>query len=163
MAKQTIDNKTILTVGAVALGAWILYKPVKALFDTLGITQSETQEQLQAAQTAGVKSPFSPLYWKQFKKAKILTQAQADAKAAAIYNAITYTGPNFKTILAVFKTLQYKTQVSYLSDYFARKYKTDLLEYLHNGKSNFLAHNALRENDLNIILALVNNFKIGNF
>ena len=163
MAKQTIDNKTILTVGAVALGAWVLYKPIKALFDTLGVTQSETQQMLQQQQTTGVKSPFSPLYWRQFKKSHILTQAQADAKAAALNNAITYTGPNFQTIIGVFKSLQYKTQVSYLADYFARKYKTDLLEYLQNGKSNFLVHNALREAQLNTILTYVNNLKIGNF
>ena len=159
MAKQAIDNKTIITVGAVALGAWILYKPIRTLFDTLGITTSETQQQLQQAQTTGVKSPFSPLYWKQFKKAHLLTQAQADAKAQVIYNSITNFGPKFDKILAVFKTLQYKTQVSFLADVFARKYKTDMLDYLQNGKSNFLVHNALREDSLNTILQLVSNLK----
>ena len=39
MAKTQIDTKTIVTVGAVGLGIYILYKPIKALFDTFGITQ----------------------------------------------------------------------------------------------------------------------------
>ena len=159
MAKQSIDNKTILVIGAVALGGYILYKPFKALFDTLGITQSETQQQLQTQQTKGKKSPFSPLYWKQFKGAHILTQAQANAKADALYNAITNLGPKFDTILAVFKSLSYKTQVSFLADVFSRRYKRDLLDYLQNGRSNFLVHNALREDSLSTILQLVENMK----
>lgn len=157
MAKK-IDSTTVLVIGAVALGGFILYKPFKALFETLDITQSETEKEVKAQQVA-IKSPFNPNYWRQFKKAKLLTQAQAQAKATVLYNSITNTGPKFDTILAIFKTLQYKTQVSFLSDVFARMYKRDLLDYLQNGKSNFLVHNALREDSLSTILGLVNNLK----
>ena len=156
---QKIETKTILLVGAVGLGAYILYKPFKKLFETLDITKSEVEEKVTTQQSGGVKSPFNPLYWRQIKGAKLLTQAQAQAKATVLYNSITNTGPKFDTILAIFKTLQYKTQVSFLADVFARKYKRDLLDYLQNGRSNFLVHNALREDSLNTILQLVDKMK----
>jgi hypothetical protein len=158
MAKQ-VNKETLLIIGAIAVGGYILYKPFKALFETLDITQSQTEKDVQQQQTGGVKSPFSPLFWRQYKNAHIIKQAQAKAKAQVLYNSITNTGPKPDTIIAIFKTLQYKTQVSFLADIFAQMYKTDLLDYLQNGRSNFLVHNALRENDLSTILNLVNGMK----
>ena len=161
MAKQQIDTKTILTVGAVGFGIYILYKPIKALFDTFGITQSETAQKVQELQTSGAKSPFSPLYWKSIKGAHLMPQAYATAKAKAIFDSINYTAvkPDYNKILAIFKTLTYKTQVSFLAQTFQTLYKQDLLEYLRNGKSNFLVHNALSENQVQTILDLVSKLK----
>jgi hypothetical protein len=159
MAKQQIDTKTIVTIGAVGLGIYILYKPIKALFDTFGITQSATAEAVQQAQTSGAKSPFSPLYWKSVRGAHLMTVAQANAKAKAIFDAITYTGNDYSKILAIFKTLSYKTQVSFFAQQFQSLYKQDLLEYLKSGKSNFLVHNALSENQLQTIIDLVGKLK----
>ena len=161
MARQ-ISEKTIVTLGLVAVAGAIVYKPLKKIFETLGLAQSEAQQQLAQEQAGGQKSAFSPNYWRKFKKAKILTKAQADAKATKLYESITYTGPKYDTILAIFKTLLYKTQVSYLAAYFAAKYKVDLLDYLQNGKSNFLVHNALRDDSLKTILDLVSNMKTGD-
>ena len=159
MAKQQIDTKTILTVGAVGFGIYILYKPIKALFDTFGITQSQTAQQIQQIQTSGAKSPFSPLYWRSIKNAHLLTMSLANAKAKAIFDSITYLGNDYNRILAIFKTLTYKTQVSFLAEQFQKLYKQDLLEYLRNGKSNFLVHNALSENQVQTILDLVSKLK----
>jgi hypothetical protein len=158
MVKQD-NTKTILVVGAVGLGVYILYKPIKALFDTFGITQSKTQEQVQTLQTSGVKSPFSPLYYKSIRLAKLMPVAQANAKAKAIYDSITYLGNDYAKILAIFKTLTYKTQVSFLAQQFQTLYKQDLLEYLKSGKSNFLVQNALKEPQLQTIIELVNKLK----
>lgn len=159
MAKQQIDTKTILTIGAVGLGIYILYKPIKALFDTFGITQSQTSQQIQQMQTSGAKSPFSPLYWKSIKGAHLMTQAYATAKAKGIFDSITYFGNDYNKILAIFKTLTYRTQVSFLAQTFQTLYKQDLLEYLRNGKSNFLVHNALSENQVQTILDFVSKLK----
>lgn len=158
MAKQ-IDQKTILTVGAVGLGIYILYKPIKALFDTFGITQSATEEKVQTIQTSGSKSPFSPLYYKSFKKAILMPVAQANAKAKAIFDSITYFGNDYSKILAIFKTLNYKTQVSFLAQQFQALYKQDLLEYLRSGKSSRLVHNALSDNQVQTIIDLVGKLK----
>ena len=158
MAKQ-IDQKTILTVGAVGLGIYILYKPIKALFDTFGITQSATEEKVQTIQASGSKSPFSPLYYKSFKKAILMPVAQANAKAKAIFDSITYFGNDYSKILAIFKTLNYKTQVSFLAQQFQLLYKQDLLEYLRSGKSSRLVHNALSDNQVQTIIDLVGKLK----
>ena len=91
MAKK-IDTQTIVTIGAVGLGIYILYKPIKALFDTFGITQSATSQAVTTLQTSGTKSPFSPLYWRTVRGAHLLPLAQANAKAQAIFESITYTG-----------------------------------------------------------------------
>lgn len=158
MAKQ-VDTKTIVTIGAVGLGIYILYKPIKALFDQLGITQSETEKEVQTLQTSGAKSPFSPLYYKSIRKAVLMPVAQANAKAKGIFDSITYLGNNYNKILAIFKTLSYKTQVSFLAQQFQILYKQDLLEYLRTGKSNFLVHNALSEKEVQTIIDLVNKLK----
>jgi hypothetical protein len=160
MAKTTgIKTESVLIVAGVGLLAWALYKPIRELFNTLGITKSQTEQSIQEAQSKGIKSPFSPLYWKQISKAHLLTIAQADAKAKAINDAIYNTGNDFSKILAIFKTLQYKTQVSFLAYRFQLLYKQDLLEYLKNGHSNIFVHNALRENQLQTIIDFVNNLK----
>jgi hypothetical protein len=159
MAKQQIDQKTILTIGAVGLGIYILYKPIKAIFDTFGITQSQTSQAVQQQQTSGSKSPFSPLYWRSVKKAFLIPQANVTAKAKAIYDSINWLGNDYARILAIFKTLSYKTQVSFLADKFAQMYKTDLLDYLKNGKSNFLVQNALNDTQVQTIIDFVNKLK----
>lgn len=161
MAKTQIDTKTIVTVGAVGLGIYILYKPIKALFDTFGITQSQTEKEVEKIQTSGVKSPFSPLYYKSFKRAVLMPVAQANAKAKAIEESIGYLKmkPDYSKILAIFKTLFYKTQVSFLAQQFQTLYKQDLLDYLKNGKSNRFIQNALSDNQVQTIIDLVNKLK----
>jgi S-adenosylmethionine:diacylglycerol 3-amino-3-carboxypropyl transferase len=68
-------------------------------------------------------------------------------------------GNDYARILAIFKTLSYKTQVSFLADKFAQMYKTDLLDYLKNGKSNFLVQNALNDTQVQTIIDFVNKLK----
>lgn len=158
MAKQQFDTKTLLTVGAVGLGVYLLYKPIKKLFDTFGITESSTEQEVTQQQSAGVKSPFSPLYWRQFKKSHILTQVQAKAKAKAIRDSFGAFGDNYVRILAVFKTLNYKTQVSYLAETFAKLYKADLLQALQSGRYNTF-WSGLSDKQLQTIIDLVNKLK----
>ena len=160
MGKQTgLKTESVLIVAGVGLLAWAVYKPIRELFNTFGITQSKVEQNVQQAQSIGIKSPFSPIYWTQFKNAKLIPIANADAKAKAIENAITWTGPNFAYILAIFKTLTYKTQVSFLAQRFQLLYKKDLLDYLKSGKSTFFMQNALRDNQLQTIIDFVNNLK----
>lgn len=161
MAKTQIDTKTIVTVGAVGLGIYILYKPIKALFDTFGITQSATEEKVQTIQSSGSKSPFSPLYYKSFKRAVLMPVAQANAKAKAIEESIGYTKlkPDYSKILAIFKTLNYKTQVSFLAQQFQALYKKDLLDYLKSGKSSRFIQNALSDTQVQTIIDLVSKLK----
>jgi hypothetical protein len=99
------------------------------------------------------------LYWRSVKKAFLIPQANVTAKAKAIYDSINWLGNDYARILAIFKTLSYKTQVSFLADKFAQMYKTDLLDYLKNGKSNFLVQNALNDTQVQTIIDFVNKLK----
>jgi hypothetical protein len=157
--KSELKLESVLIVAGVGLLAWAVYKPIRELFNTFGITQSQTEQSVQKQQTIGIKSPFSPLYWKQFKNAHLITIAQADAKANAINNSIYNTGNDFSKILAIFKTLQYKTQVSFLALRFQQLFKKDLLDYLKTGHSNFFVHNALTDTQIQTIIDFVNNLK----
>jgi hypothetical protein len=162
MAKTQIDTKTIITVGAVGFGIYVLYKPIKALFDTFGITQSQTAQAVNTLQTSGAKSPFSPLYWRSLKgTVRLLPVAQANAKAKAIQDSIGYfkTKPDFSKILAIFKTLSYKSQVSFLAQQFQALYKQDLLDYLKNGKSAWFVQNALNDTQVQTIIDFVDKLK----
>ena len=87
--------------------------------------------------------------------------AQANAKAKAIEESIGYTKlkPDYSKILAIFKTLNYKTQVSFLAQQFQALYKKDLLEYLKSGKSNRLVQNALSDTQVQTIIDLVSKLK----
>ena len=120
MAKSELKTESILIVAGVGLLVWAVYKPIRELFNTFGITQSKTEQSVQKTQSSGIKSPFSPLYWKQFRNAKLLTIAQADAKAKAIENSSGYVQlkPDFSKILAIFNFI-------YVNYYL----KTFLIEY----------------------------------
>ena len=89
MAQKKIDTNTLLIIGAAGLGLYIVFKPIKALFDTFGITQSAASQAIQQQQTSGQKSPFSPLFWRSIRNAKLMQQKLATAKAK-VDEAITY-------------------------------------------------------------------------
>ena len=158
MAQKKIDTNTILIIGAAGLGLFILYKPIKALFDTFGITESKTSQEVKEIQSSGSKSPFSPLYWKTIRGAKLMPRKQAEAKVQYIYDSLGFFGDNYAKILAIFKTLSYKTQVSFLAQIWQEKYKVDLFEALKGGKSK-LPWNGLSETELQTIIDLVNKLK----
>jgi hypothetical protein len=59
----------------------------------------------------------------------------------------------------VFRQLKYKTQVSWLADIFQQNYKTDLFDFLKNGKGT-LWQAGLNSDELNEIINLVNKLPI---
>lgn len=159
MAQKKIDTNTLLIIGAAGLGLYIVFKPIKALFDTFGITQSAASQAIQQQQTSGQKSPFSPLYWRSIRNAKLMQQKLATAKAKGIWDSFDNFGEDYEKILAIFKSLSYKTQVSFLADNFARIYQQDLLQFLKDGKSRWQPWSGLSEKQLGTIIELVNKLK----
>ena len=78
-----------------------------------------------------VNNPFDPnLYTKAPSGAKLITMAAANSIAQQIYDAIGTVYDTPTQIVAAFKKLSYKTQVSFLSKVFADKYKLDLFSFL---------------------------------
>jgi hypothetical protein len=148
-----MKKETVLYIGSALL---VYFGIVKPLLDKLGVTKSEADKAIESAESS-TDSAFAPNYWRKQKgKVNLITQASLQPKIKAIYDSITYLGSDFNKILSVFKSLKYKTQVSFLAENFAKKYNTDLFGYLKNGKSNRLVHNALRDEQLTTLINLVN-------
>lgn len=155
------QEKTLLTVGVIGVTLFMFAKPLSDWFKGL-LGPSAGDKSYNAAQSAG--NPFSPTYWRTYQKTHpkstiIVTPANADKVVKAIHDSISYLGPDFNRIMGIFKTILYKTQVSYLAEVFQKKYGEDLLTYLRNAKSNRLIHNALTDDQINQVINFVNTLK----
>ena len=160
--KQTTD--LYIKIGVI-IGAYFLI--LKPILEKLGIQKTVEEEKTivetkKAATT--LESPFSPRYWKSFKKPFILTNAAAESFVKKLYDSVSGSlfGDDLNTIYGVFRQLKYKTQVSYLAQYFFNKYKVDLVETLKNGTkySNLINFRAgLNDEEMQTIYDIVKNLK----
>lgn len=100
-------------------------------------------------------NPFSPVYYTTISGAKLYTRSYTDQIAKQIYDALGYFSDDEASVIAVFRTIQHKTQVSWLAYVFQKNYKTDLFDFMKNGKG-FLPQAGLSSADLNEIITIVN-------
>jgi hypothetical protein len=77
----------------------------------------------------GVKSAWSPLYWKQKAGAKIFTQAKTNALVQQLWDSVGYTIDSPEKFVAAIKQCTFKSQVSWLCYNFSEVHQTDLLEW----------------------------------
>ena len=126
------DQKLIIGLAAVAVGYFGIIRPI---LRKVGIQRSASEQQqeqsVQQILTAPNKAnPFSPVFYQtkeaQTARAILLRVADATILADRIYNALGYFYDDEAAAIAVFRTLKTQSQVSFLSDIFQRKYKTDL-------------------------------------
>lgn len=84
------------------------------------------------ATSASTASPWSPQFYKSAPSgARLLTQSAADQLAGQIWDSVGFwTGWNIDEVVAAFKQLTAKSQVSYLADRFNSLYNKDLLTWL---------------------------------
>jgi len=91
---------------------------------------------IKAPETSPINDPFSGVAF----LAKIpvgtllLTSATASKLAKIIYNAFGLFGDDEAAVIGVFRQLKTQSQVAALAKKFSEIYKTDLLEYMRNGK-----------------------------
>jgi hypothetical protein len=130
-------NQDIIFKLGIAIGVY--YFVVKPILEKLGVSKTAEQEEFikeeKVAQTS-LLSPFNPRYWHDQKKpVTIITNAEVKKMAADLYASLNrgYLGDDLATILSTFKKLKYKTQVSYLAEFFSNKYKLDLYQTLKDG------------------------------
>lgn len=123
MAKN--DNKLFQTVVIVG-GVYFLV--VLPILKKLGIVKGK--------ETAPVNDPFSGAAFlsKVPTGALLLTSADAARFAKIIYNAFGLFGDDEAAVIGVFRQLKTQSQVAALAKKFNEIYKTDLLEYMRNGK-----------------------------
>jgi hypothetical protein len=108
---------------------------------SLGIGDSVEDEAREKSITKLVKSKdikdyFKPSFWKEAadrnKKPILLTKAIALSTAKTIYDSIGFFYDTPEQALGAFKTLKYKSQVSWLAQIFYEKYKKDLYQFLND-------------------------------
>ena len=149
------DQKLIQGVGALAIAYFGILRPI---LTKLGIQKTEgdriidKQENLPNSQ-----NPFSPLFYKTAPTGSLLlTTTQQESLSRRIYDALGVLTDDESAIFSVFRSLKSQTQVSILSEYFAKKYKTDLLDYLKRGYSSWNYASGLNADELNTVLNIVN-------
>jgi len=163
------DTQDLLVKLGIAIGVY--YFVLRPILEKTGLSKTAEQEQFtkeeKSAQTSLV-SPFSPRYWKDAKDPKtIITNKEVTKMAADLYASLNrgYLGDDLATILSTFRKLKFKTQVSYLSEFFSNKYKLDLFQTLKDGVrrtiDRFTPFNrsGLSDKELQQVIDIVNSLK----
>lgn len=166
MAK--IDQKQMINIALIIGGGFIIYKFGKTITDALGLTTSKEEKQAQQVfASAPAENPWSPTYYKELNKKNtiyLMPQQSLETKAKGIYNAISKIPfmTDSAKIGAIIKSLQYKTQVSYLAEYFAKKYGYDMFTYIKDGYRFFVdGATGLSDKDMTQLINYVNNLPNG--
>jgi hypothetical protein len=165
------DQKQILPILLMAGGGYVLYlmyKTGKSITDVLNITTSkEEKEAQQIFASEPTSNPFSPLYYKELNKKNVVylfDKKYLEPKAKAIYDAVSkfpFMTDSAK-IATIIKSLQYKSQISYLAEYFQKKYGYELFTYIKDGYSFFVnGATGLSDKDMAQIINYVNNLPSG--
>ena len=132
-----MEDKTIKTL-EIVIGILIIYMVYK-FFLSIGQKLNIIDDEQDVAATSLVEDKgniFSPNYWKNKKNAKVLTTSSARALAKNLYDASGVFNDNEEAVYGVFRQLNYKTQVSWLSYIFYKQYGEDMLQYLKSFMNN---------------------------
>ena len=150
------DYKPLMYFGGLILGYYFIVKPI---LEKVGITKgSETLRADEIESMESAKNPFSPRYYKQFKKATLLNNASAKSLSKKIYDSLgNLTGDDETAIYGVFRSLKSKTQVSYLAETFQGLYGKDLFGFLRNAGKYY--YGGLNDTELGIVLNIVDKLK----
>jgi len=157
MAKNNFlkENQNLIIWGVII---YIGYsKVIKPFTDTLGITKSEEEKKVDK-EIVKLESPWNPNYYKSFGSnvVHLITEADAQKKCAIIWDSVGWFYDDFEAVLGVFKTLKYKTQVSYLASKFYQYYKKDLLTWL---KGDIYPSDRYSDEQVNQLIELVKTYK----
>jgi len=165
------DQKQLLPILLMAGGGYVLYlmyKTGKSITDVLNITSSkEEKEAQQVFASEPTANPFSPLYYKELNKKNVVylfDKKYLEPKAKAIHDAVSKFPlmTDSAKIATIIKSLQYKTQVSYLSEYFQNKYGYEMFTYIKDGYRFFVdGATGLSDKDMAQIINYVNNLPSG--
>jgi hypothetical protein len=166
-----MDKKNQDLIFKVGVAVGVYFFVLKPILEKLGLSKTAEQEKFKQdvnnAQTT-LQSPFSPRYWKEAPAPKtIITTKEVTKMAADLYAALNrgYLGDDLQTIYSIFRKLKFKTQVSYLADFFNTKYKLDLLDTLRQGVRRVIDRftpgnrTGLNDAELQVVLDIVNNLK----
>lgn len=153
-----MDKKQQEAIIKYGIGAVIAYFLVaRPILTKFGIIKSDNLIKIEK-EVLKVNSPWNPNYWKQFKNYQLITTKVVNDMINTIENSFGVLSDNYDVILAQFKKLSYKTQVSYLADKWQQQKGTDLLSFLGNGGGIF-PWDGLSNDHLSSLITYVNNLK----
>jgi hypothetical protein len=148
--------KPVLYIG----GAWLGWKyAVSPLLETLGLKDSKGEleaDKLRAdvENAAGNKDYWSPNWWNQpassfpiknVQSVSLLTQATAKSDVEKLWDATGVFNDDEEAIYGVFRSLKYKSQVSYLAYWFNAIKGKDLYQFIRS---------YLNDSELNVVLQI---------
>jgi hypothetical protein len=150
------DDKQILLYGGIAVLTY--FGVIRPILKKVGIVKSaEDLLVINQSNVPNKENPFSSQFYKYGPAGtKLLTVAAADQYAARLYNAMGYIYDDEAAVYSVFRSLQAKSQVSFISERFRIKYGVDLLEFLQKGKNQFNAASGLNSDELATVINIVN-------
>ena len=153
-----MDKKLQENIIKYAIGAGLAYFLVaRPILMKLGILKSDKQTSIEN-ETLKIDSAFNPNYWKQFSGPKVITDIALNDIINIIQDSFGVISDNYDAVLAQFKKLSYKTQVSYLADKWQQQKGTDFLSFLGNGGGIF-PWDGLSNDHLAALISYVNNLK----
>lgn len=152
MALKKEDKQLLITAGIAVGGYYFVLKPI---LEKLGVIKSAKAELIDQEKTALTGSPFNPNTWKNTPGAMLIQEQSVQSMINTIQDSFGVFADNYAAVLAVFKQLSRKSQVSYLADRFQQKTGFDLLEFLSTG-GGILPWDGLSETHLAAIVSYAN-------
>ena len=157
------NEKLFINLAIIAVAYFGIIKPI---LNKTGITTSATERgeesEIKKIETAPPESnPFDPKYYKSAAArragALLLYSAKATELSRIIYNAMGYFSDDESAVYSVFRSLQTKSQVSFLSEKFRQLYNIDMLEFLKRGKNQYNPASGLNTSEIATVINIVNN------
>ena len=155
------DIKFYLLVGG---GGFLLfkgYKFLKGILENLGLSQSQSDINVNTAQT-NPNSPWSPLYYKtaqrQGHSVMLYTVASTDLLCKQIYESVGWFTDNWSQAFGAIKQCKYKTQISFLCERFKIKYNADLITWL---PGSYYPNDRFSNDEVNQAIQYVSNLPKG--
>ena len=156
MARSTPINANLIIIGILGVGAYIAAKPI---LEALGIKKSKEDKEgekilQQQEEKLNIWTGLEAVKRSVGSKNKVyaLTFANADAKAKGINDSLGVFNDDEERIYAIFRSLNYQTQVASIVDRYRALYKTDLLTKLKS---------SLSDSEFNEVLKIINQKPVG--
>lgn len=156
MAQRSEINPNLIIIGILGVGAYFAAKPI---LEALGLKKSkedkEGEKLLQQQEEkfniwTGLEAVKRSVGSK--KKVYALSFANADAKAKGINDSLGVFNDDEERIYAIFRSLNYQTQVASIVDQYRSLYKTDLLTKLKS---------SLSDSEMNEVLKIISQKPVG--
>jgi hypothetical protein len=143
-----------------AIGFAGYFLVIKPLLESLNVMDTKDEKDAEKLRQSTEKTGFKSDYWnpnftasKPGFKSMLLNEASARALVDKLWNASGSFNDDEEAVYAVFRTLRYKTQVSFLAYWFNKLKKKDLYTWLRDS--------VLNQDELNTVLTITSKLPEG--